>query len=545
MRNRVPVFLLVAAVAVAAALLLSLDSHLTFLADGWELLIKRRGWSPGDFLDPFHEHLILAPALIYKALIAVFGMGSALPFYAVSISLFLLSAVLLFAYIRARIGDWPALIAAVLVLFLGAASEDLLWEFQMAFFGSVAAGLGMLIALDRGSRRGDRVACGLLALSLSFSGVGVAFAAAGLADLALGRRPRRRRAYVALLPLALYVLWWLGWGRTAGGNLSLENLEGLPHYMFDSAAAGIASLLGRDPLDASGHPPLVCQALLVLFIGLAGLRIARLRRMPRGLAIALTLALVFWALSGLDRTPERYATASRYQYPSAVFILLVAAELLRGVRLPRIAVLAMGIVTAGAVLGGVSLLHRDYDNTWKPMADQVRLTLAAIDIAGDNARADYPVSFPPSITISRGAYLAATRDHGSPAFSEAELLARSEQERQAADAVLAEASRIGLRRADPLSAIAACRFLSTTGPGHGGVSLRPGLFDLENPGAAGARVRLGRFARGFRVGLGRIPPGDARSLAIPRDSSPRPWMLHVASGSVRVCRQQSRKTSAS
>jgi hypothetical protein len=536
MRNRAPILLLAVAVAASAALLLSLDSHLTFIGDGWALLVKRRGWSAEALLDPFNEHLVLAPALIYKLLVAVFGIGSALPFYAVSVSLFLLCAALLFAYLRPRVGAWPALIAAILVLFLGVASEDLLWEFQMAFFGSIAAGLGMLIALDRQNRRGDQVACGLLAVSLAFSGVGIAFVAAALADLALGRRPRGRRAYVALLPLALYALWWLGWGHTAGSNVSLENLEQLPRYVFDAAAAGIASLLGREPLDPSGHPPLACQLLLVAVLLLAALRIAREREVSRGLAIALTLALAFWMLSGLDRAPDRYATSSRYQYPSAIFLLLIAAELLRGVRIPRLAIAATAVVAAGAVFGGISLLQRDYTNTWKPMADDVRSMLAAVDIAGDGARRDFPLRFPPSVVVPTGAYLAASRSHGSPAFSEAELLARPGPERQNADATLAGALGIAIAPVGDAMRAPGCRAAQRTVEASTPTKLQPGTFTVTNTGQAGAALRLGRFAHGFPVPLGQLRPGQTQALPIPVDNSSRPWKLLATGASLRLCR---------
>src|SRR5215218_261176 len=137
MGRRAPIGLLVVALAASATLLLSLTSRLTFVGDPWELLAGRPDWSFDTFLKPFNEHPIVIPALIYKLLLTLFGMESALPFYIVSISLFLLCAILLFLFLRRRIGDWGALAAALVVLFLGAAYEDLLWEFQMGFFGSM------------------------------------------------------------------------------------------------------------------------------------------------------------------------------------------------------------------------------------------------------------------------------------------------------------------------------------------------------------------------------------------------------------------------
>src|SRR5882757_1254484 len=127
-RALAPVSLLLAAAALAAAaLLLTLGSRLTFLLDDWEFLIYRPGFTAHSILSPHGEHISIAPILIYKFLLATFGMGSAVPFRIVSVGLFLVSAVLLFVYLTRRVGQWPALAATAVVLFLGAAWEDLLW----------------------------------------------------------------------------------------------------------------------------------------------------------------------------------------------------------------------------------------------------------------------------------------------------------------------------------------------------------------------------------------------------------------------------------
>ena len=201
MRARIPTVLLTVAVAASATLILNYDRRLTLVSDDWRVLTSRPGWGVDALLKAFNEHLIVIPTAIFKLLAEVFGMDSALPYFVVSIGLFLLSAVLLYLYLVPRVGEWAALIGAVLILFLGAAYEDLFWAFQMGFFGSVAAGLGALIALDREDDRGDRWACALLLASIAFGGVGLAFLVAALADLAFGRRPRRNRVWVALAPL--------------------------------------------------------------------------------------------------------------------------------------------------------------------------------------------------------------------------------------------------------------------------------------------------------------------------------------------------------
>jgi hypothetical protein len=528
------IFLLAIALVASGTLLLAFNSNLTFVGDGWELLLVRQGWTASTFMEPFNQHLILGPALVYKLLLAAFGMDSALPYYAVSISLFLLSAVLLFAYLRSRVGDWSALVAAVLVLFLGAASEDLLWEFQMGFFGSIAAGLGMLVALDRGNRGGDRAACGLLTLSLAFSGVGLAFGAAGLADLGFGRRPRGRRAYVTLLPLAAYGLWAVAWGHTSGSQLSLHDVVELPRHVFDAAAAGIASLLGQEPLGLDGPSAVICQALVVVLFLVVAIRIRRQQHVSRGLAIALALAFGFWMLTGVADAPGRYAVSSRYQYPSAVFLLIIAAEVLRGLRIPRLCVWALAAVAASAVFGGVSLLHRDYTNTWMSMSENVRLTLAAVDIAGEATRQRFEVMLPPSVVVPAKTYLRARERYGSPAFGETELLSLTGSKRQFVDRTLATALGIALTPIGQDKRSSSCRRLPPAREGTPAVRLRSGTITLTS-GRAGAELWLGRFSHGFPVELGRLPPGATQSLSIPVDTSRMRWRLVALDHSIRMC----------
>ena len=171
------------------------------------------------------------------------GIDSAFPFQIVSTLVFLLSATLLFIYLRRRVGDWPALLGSALILFLGAAWIDLLWAFQIGFSGSIAAGLGALLALDRDDRVGDRIACALLVVSISFSELGVPFVAGALVSVLVGGRPRIRRLYIAVVPLAFYAIWWLGWGHTAESAFSLDNVLESPKCVFDasSQAHGLAA----------------------------------------------------------------------------------------------------------------------------------------------------------------------------------------------------------------------------------------------------------------------------------------------------------------
>ncbi len=179
--------LLAGAMSVSAALLLVWGSKLTFLLDDWEFLLYRPGFSADSILSPHGEHISAAPVLIYKTLLETAGMSSSLPYLAVSVSLFLASVALLFIYLRRRVDPWLALLGAGIVLFLGPAFDDLIWDFQMGFNGSLAFGLGALVMLERGDRRGDLAACGLLSVGMTFSSLELAFIAAALIDVLLGR----------------------------------------------------------------------------------------------------------------------------------------------------------------------------------------------------------------------------------------------------------------------------------------------------------------------------------------------------------------------
>ena len=240
---RAPVALLAAAMAVSAVVLLVLETDITFFLDDWAVLLHRRGLSADVILDPNNQHPAMVPVLIYKALLATVGMDSARPFQVVEVVSFLVADALLFVWIRRRVGAWLALAAVVPILFLGSAYEDLLWQFQVGYFGSMACGLGMLLALDRDDRIGDRWACALLAASMTFSSVGLAFLAPAGIHVAWDER-RRRRAYVVLVPAALYALWWLGWGHTAQSTVGIKNIATSASYVIDGLSSSISSLLG-------------------------------------------------------------------------------------------------------------------------------------------------------------------------------------------------------------------------------------------------------------------------------------------------------------
>ena len=538
-----PVLLcLTGAVTCSATLLLIFKSKLTFVADEWAFLIERRGTSAGVFLDPHNEHIAVLPVTIYKALLATFGMSSSLPFSIVSTFVFLLSAVLLFAYLRRRVGDWAALLGAILVLFLGAGRVDLLWSFQIGYSGAIAGGLAALLALERDDRKGDLIACGSLVVATGFSEIGVPFAIGALASIAMGPKPRRQRLYVVLVPLVLYAIWFLGWGHKGPDTLTLHNVLHSPAYVFDAVSQAIASLLGlATPLTGDGsklvgllwgHILLICLAALALW------RIWRLGGISRGLLTALTVGGAFWFLAAFNAYATlRLPNAGRYQYPGAVFVLLIAAELLRGVRIDTRMLAGAAALTAAAVVSGIVSLHDGYDLR-RTDSDVERAKLAALDIARPSVNPDRDINLEVSVQFPAGSYYSAVDAFGSPAYTESQLGASSEGTRVVADAMFGTVLGIRLtpsaRRGS--GAQGQCRTASPSGGGQG-LPLGPGAYDLMARRASGASLHLSRFASAAWVNLGALSPGQWYSLEIPPDRSTRPWYVTIVGLSpVSVCR---------
>jgi hypothetical protein len=557
--------LLAAAMAVAGILIVVLGSKLTFILDDWTYILYRRDFSADAFLMPANEHLVGGAVATWKLLLSGFGMGSVVPFRIVSTAMFLLGNWFLFVWIRRRLGPWPALIATIPVLFLGAAFEDLFWFASITFLGSLTCGLGMLVALDRRDRTGDLLACAWLLGTMLFSSVWVPFAAGAAIDIALRRDERdwRRRIYVIVVPAVLWALWWLGWGHEAESAISLHNIATTPLFVLDSFGAAIAALLGlATPVEGIASPAGLDwgRPLAVLLGGLAIWRVYRLERIPRSFWVVLAIGLSFWILGGFDLKPGRVPWASRYQLPGGVFVLLVATELLRGVKLDRRLLPPALVVVLAAVASNGLFMHEAY-KSYLSSTELVRGNLTAMEIARDTVDPSFFLEEEFADTgfdhIDAGSYFAAVDEFGSPAYTIAELQASSEPARFAADKVLLNALRVAFEPASagsipspdggaPATANAAgivdvpatgC----ITGPSGrdapllslppGGVTVRAGAQPVTD-------IQMRRFATGeqfpvdFQTAVG---PDEALRLPIPPDLSTVPWKLRLEGAPATVC----------
>jgi hypothetical protein len=520
----VPV-LLAAAMAASGVLLLVLGSRLTFLLDDWEFLLYRPGFTAHSILEPHGEHISIAPILIYKALLGTAGMSSSAPYLAVSVALLLASAFLLFVYLQRRVDPWLALVGATVVLFLGPAFDDLIWDFQMGFNGSLACGLGALLVLERGDRLGDVAACALLSVGITFSSLELPFMAAALVGICL-QPGRLRRLYVVAVPALLYALWWVGWGHDADTAISLKNAASTPQFVFDAASAALASLLGLVRSGQGTGPGLDWgRPLLIAALALGAWRLHRSKRFPRELWVAVALAGTFWVLAGLNEKPGRSPTESRYLLPGAVFILMIAAELLRGVRLSRLAVGAVCLAAAFIVATNVYVL-RDAYHAYRNTSDLIRADLGALEIARNGAGLPLwlteDVAGTAYVGVDSTTYLAAADDHGSPAYTPDEIAAAPEPARVAADRVIARALGVSFEPGRVPGA-GSCRVIRPPG---GILRLPPGGASVRASPRADASVALRRFATAsFPLGVVRLGRGHVGVARISGDPAMQPWEL--------------------
>jgi hypothetical protein len=312
--------LIVAAAGVIAAIaILWLSRAYTFYFDEWDFIQSAPGWGWASYLQPHNEHPTILPHLVYAALLNTVGLRSYLPYMLVLVALHVTTALLLFELVRRRAGDAIGMAAALMLLVLGAGWEDLLWAFQITFVGSVACGLGLLLALEDPPSNRRRSAAALLATaSIMFSAIGLFFLAAAAVRLALA--PSRRRDVLWLVPVVVaFAAWYLAFGHSGTATVppaGPKNLPALPLYVIWGLAGGAGGVIG-----VTGVP-----ALAVLVLAAAAVVFDWRLQAPDSLDLGVAAGLLtFYVVTGLGRAQLGYeqAASGRYVYIGAVFWLVL------------------------------------------------------------------------------------------------------------------------------------------------------------------------------------------------------------------------------
>jgi hypothetical protein len=516
----------------------------TFYYDEWNFLMNRRGWTLDTFLEPHNEHLSLMPILVYKLLFASVGVDHYEPYRVAVILIHVICVGLLFVVARRRVGDLLAVIVALPILFLGTAWQDLLWPFQIGYMISVAAGLAMLLALERRTTLGDVSACVLISVALASSSIGIPVVVLAVVELIAGRE-RWRRLWLAAVPVALYALWSLFYGnpRAAPGAqdglwpLFRQNIPDTPGYVASAAAGAFGALTGW---GIDWGRPLVILAALGLALWIVGGRPFS----ARAIAV-LAAAAAYWGLAGLFRAQLNVPAESRYLYFGAILVVLLGVEFLRGLQLSSRAFALAGALALAFSISNFGPLQ-DGARGLQATAGLLLPRLGALELAGPTTDPAYRPSPDLAPDISAGKYFETIGDLGSPADTPDDIRRRLDVERQGADTVLVEALPLRLEQA--ATAPPSGRRPTVGAVFAGRVATRPGCVSLEpaapgaalevtvppagvaiaTTGAATAEVRVRQFADTYpQQALGAIGPHSVGLLRFPTRPGLGPWRIRV------------------
>jgi hypothetical protein len=538
-RPLVPWLVLAAVVAAGGVLLMWAGRETTFFYDDWPYVLDRGEWTLDAFLEPHNEHLQATSVLIYKVLFETVGLHHYGAYRLALVVLNLLTGLLLFLYARRRVGTWPAMGLAACLIVMAPSWYNLVYAFQVNFAGAMATGLGALLALDRGTRRGDAAASVLLCLSIASSSVGFPFLIGAIVEVLL-RRDRGARLWVVGVPVVLYGIWTLLYGD--GRSTRLSNADAIPEYIRDGYDDSVGAITGL-PVDWA-------VVLAAALIALVARELVDEARTPPRLLAAIAMPLSLWALTALGRADMGVeADANRYLYCSGLLVALVAVEAAR-----RYALAGRAAVVAGALLGFGALHNASQvdagGGTLRVWSGSGKDAATALDIARGHVPLSYSDTDPTQGFIEARRYYAAVDRYGSsPGFTLEELVRAPEPRRNGTDEKLLRALHTGMGPV-PQSRRPAAAAPEVTGAergtvapaGRGCVRFAPAGPDPHlyvtvpstglymSAGDAPVRPSLRRFGEAWQERpLGEVAPGTTASFFLPRDRAPQPWRARVSS----------------
>jgi hypothetical protein len=525
----------------------------TFFSDEWHRLTFYNSDSLETLLRGYNGYLVVGHVLLYKALFGLFGADSYLPFRIVEALLLATCGLLFYALARSRAGPWPCLLATLPLLFLGSAYEVTATPYGTVVLLPVALGLAALVCLERFRGNGDPLACLLLLAAVASQSIGLAFVVGAAVVLAQqSGRGMLARSWVVLVPGLLYATWFTWYHLTASSanpeQVHLHNLGQVPSTVVAVCAAGLSGLSGFFGSSGfgGGVPFNLDAGYLLLGLLVIGV-IWRVRsgwKVGREIWVPIALGLTFWALAGMVASVARPPESSRYIYPSAVFLLLIGLELVRGLRLTSPVIL----VTAGAI--AVSLIANLVNLV--NQGDQIRdLAISERDELGalELVRKEVPTASISDLVIHTGVlglggrgnripaadYFAAVDRYGSPAASPEEIAAADETQRQAADRVLLRVGDLTLTALPPGHASRARNCRPAFGPSVGFGRLfgvpASGLEIQPERSRSDMTVVAHRFATGFQTLS--VPPGSGPMVLRPgAGQEVRPWLVRISGATV-------------
>src|SRR4051794_10591541 len=117
-----------AAAAVATFVLITFAArHVSFANDDWQFVADRRDWSLDAFMAPHNEHWVLGWAVLWKPIMAVFGLTTYQPYLLVLHLAHIVTAAGLYVVVRRCTGAFIAFAMSLVFLLLGSSSGTFLW----------------------------------------------------------------------------------------------------------------------------------------------------------------------------------------------------------------------------------------------------------------------------------------------------------------------------------------------------------------------------------------------------------------------------------
>jgi hypothetical protein len=525
--------------------------RLGLLGDDYGFLLARPGLSVHSLLAPYNEHLSAVAVLAYRALFALVGISTAVPYIALLFLTMSACAALAYAYGRRTLGPWLALGPPLVLVTLGPAAEGLLWPAVSSVWAAVAFWLGGMLLVERDRPLNDALGCVLFTLGVGcFSIVPALLPATALAlVLRSGWRRALRRAWTVAIPAGLWVAWWVAYQPHSGHNIAQ-----MPDYVVDSFVATVTAISGVGS-SSVGAP------LAGVVLALAVARCLALRRVPReALYMGLGL-LTVWVALGVTANALEPASESRYQFHNGVLLMVALAPLAPRVRPTRARAALLAALLAATVAVIVTLNMGRYgawETTYAYQESIANAELAALEVARPavvNPDALAFVRFEPGLLwpFTPHAYYDAIDAHGSPVRIGADLVRAPAPARAQADVVIARvegiavaASRASSGTARPRSASGealqpagtGCARIAAGAATSGFAVLAPRGGLLLRP-AAGPPVGVGlaRFADPpTPVALESVLGASEAAVPLRRDASTVPWrVVLTAAQAVTVC----------
>ncbi len=497
-----------------------------FFIDEWSVVTR---YHDGHWLQPFNGHLSLVPIAIYRTLLSTVGYDFVW-FRLVALACYGAAAVAVYLFARTRVHPMLAAVAGLAVAWSSQARLMIMFPLLLNFAVPMAAVVVIWMLLDRDTMATDVAASLLMGVALASSAVGLLAPIAVGADLLFRREARIRRWLLFLPPAALWLAWYVGYGAGhTGAGGSVSKILSFGWREFYATFVGLAG--GWEPGGI---------VLLAGTIALVGFAVFRWRTFDRrALAITLTLfGFLFLTAAGRSNAGEKFhvppiaADSDRYLWVNAILLICLAAHVLRGRRVPVVAIVAAAALTIGngAVLAD-RLYH--YRDTAVSNARDLRSYLVAVDAVGEKVDRSRPMPMG-FIPVSTAAYLGLEHHFGSPVTGISLDSLGGEDSRIGADGWMVRDLGIHVRAGDvPSSDCVAVPAADTEGAAVRGQA-RIVIRATDQP----VTVTVRRLARMFDgPPIGDVPVGGTGVVDIPVDHSALPWHLHVvgAGGEVQRC----------